>query len=182
MKNTYRLGILLLLSITLGFVSEQNQAYDGPTLESMQLETIYSEHGVIKFKMSTNKALHYENGDKTYPEVVYIEYYEPEQSESDQSISVTARANSAYYFAQENVYEFRGNVVINSIREKKQLTTEKLCWSSETETFFTDKFIRIEAGDEILTGEGLTVKQDLSHYSIEKPQGIFKVIKPKAGT
>ena len=61
------------------------------------------------------------------------------------------------------------------MNNKLQLNTEALYLSTETETFYTDKFVRIETEDELLTGEGLTAKRDLSYYTLSKPQGLFNV-------
>jgi LPS export ABC transporter protein LptC len=163
------LGYFLLCTI-LGFTPEQDQAHGLPTLESSHIELLCSEQGIVKYRLFTDKALHYENGDRTYPEGTYIEFYE-----SNQAVSLTGRANSVYFSAKENVYKFIGDVELKSLRDKRQLNTEELYWSTETETLYTDKFIRIEAEDELLTGEGLTATQDLSHYAVGKPQGLVNV-------
>ena len=160
----------LLIGAAFGFTSEQDLADNVPTLESYHVELLCSEQGVVKYRLVTEKALHYENGDRTYPEGVYIEFYE-----SNQKVSMTGRANSVYFFAKENIYEFRGDVELKNLRDKKQLNTEALYWSAEAEIFYTDKFIRIETEEELFTGEGLTAKQDLSYYTIFKPQGLLHI-------
>ena len=172
MNNKHSLGIYFLLWTFFGsgFTPEQEQSQDFPTLESSQVEFFCSEGGVVKYRLLTNEALHYQNGDRIYPEGMHIEFYE-----DNQEISLTGRANSVYFFAKNNVYKFRGDVEIKSLRDQKQLNTEELHWNTETETFYTDKFIRIETKEELLTGEGLTAKQDLSSYAVSKPQGLSNV-------
>ena len=168
MINKRCFWVYMLLGTGFGFTPEQVQPHDSPTLVSTQLKTIYSAQGIVKFKLFTDKALHYENGDRAYPQGMYIEFFQ-----SDKELLARGRANSVYFFAEQNIYEFRGDVELKSLREKKQLNTEELHWSPETETFYTDKFVRIEIEDEVLTGEGLSAKQDLSYYRIAKPQGVF---------
>ncbi|XWN34782.1 MAG: LPS export ABC transporter periplasmic protein LptC [Roseivirga sp.] len=176
MNTKYYFFTPLLLSLVFGFANEEGPLYEGPALESTQLETICSENGVVKYIFTTKKALHYENGDKAYPEGVHLSFYQADQEKSTElKISVTGRANSAYYWSEKKVYEFRGDVEIKSLREKKQLNTDMLYFDPETDTFYTDKFIRIETEHDMLTGEGLTAKRDLSHYSVPKPQGNFNV-------
>ena len=170
MSNKCFFWICMLLGISFGFTPEQVPPYEGPTLVSTQLTTIYSDQGIIKYKLFTDEALHYENGDRYYPQGMYIDLFQ-----SDQQASAKGRANSVYFFAKKNIYEFRGDVELKSLREKKQLHTEVLHWSPETETFYTDTFVRIEIEDEVLTGEGLSAKQDLSSYRIAKPQGVFNI-------
>lgn len=167
---SYLLGALLLLHASTSFATEQEQAYDGPMVESYKLEAIYSEEGIVKLRMHTNEEWRYESGDLEYPEGVYVEFYE-----EGKDIVATARANSVYFFAEQNDYEFRGDVEIKSLREKRQLNTDEVHWHPDTATFYTDKFVRIEAENNVLTGEGGTAKQDLSHYTISQPQGELEV-------
>lgn len=171
----YRLyPIILLLCIVpceTGWAQDgEPPLYEGPVLEFTALETICSEQGTVKFKLRTPKALHYENEDRVYPEGGVVEFYE-----KDLTISATARANAVYYTAQTDSYEFRGDVEIKSLRDNTLLNTEALHWQPSKEEVYTDKFIRIETADKLLTGEGLNAKQDLSHYSIAYPQGVFNV-------
>jgi len=170
MKDRHFFWVYFLLGTAFGFTPEQDRVYGIPTLESSHIELLCSEQGVVKYRLFTEKALHYENGDRTYPEGVHIEFYE-----SNKKVSATGRANSVYFSAEKNVYAFRGDVELKSLRDKRQLNTEELHWSPDTETFYTDKFIRIETEEELLTGEGLTAKQDLSYYSISKLQGLLNV-------
>ena len=162
--------VFFLLGTAFGFTPEQDQPYDGPTMESSQLEMSHSTQGIVEFRLFTDKALYYENGDKTCPEGVYIEFYE-----AGKRISVIGRANSAYFFAEEDVYAFRGDVEFKSLPNKRQLNTEELHFNPQTQTFYTDKFIRIETEDQMLTGKGLTAKKDFSYYHISDPQGLLNV-------
>lgn len=170
MKVKYSFLVPILLGICLGATPAETQSYEGPTLESAKLETIYSEEGLIKWRMCAEAMLQYENEDKSFPEGIYIEFFE-----KDQQIVGTGRANSVYFSAEKKVYELRGDVELKSLREKRQLNTEELYWNAETEKVYTDKFIRIESENGMLTGQGLTANQDLSQYHISKPQGLLNV-------
>jgi LPS export ABC transporter protein LptC len=168
MKDRRCFWLYFLLGIVFGFTPEQDRAI--PILESYHTELLCSEQGVVRYRLFTERALHYANGDRTYPEGMSIEFYE-----SNKKVSATGRANSVYFFAEKNVYAFRGDVELKSLHDKRQLNTEELHWSPETETLYTDKFIRIETEEELLTGEGLIAKQDLSYYSISRVQGLLNV-------
>lgn len=162
--------LYFLLGISLGFTPEKGLADDVPILESYHAEFLFSEQGIVKYRLVTEKALHYEGGDRTYPEGIYIEFYE-----SDQKVSMTGRANCVYFWAEGNVYKLMGNVELKSLCDKRKLNTEELHWNIETKTLYTDKLIKLEAVDELLTGEGLVARQDLSYYAIGKPQGLVNV-------
>lgn len=170
MKEKYFFLMCILAGLCLGATSEPARLNDEPILESTQLETIYSEEGVIKWKMQAAKMLQYENEDRSFPEGLYVAFFE-----ADKQVIWTARANSVYFSAEEKVYKLRGDVELKSLREQRQLNTEELDWNTETEEVSTDKFIRIEIKDGMLTGQGLTAQQDLSKYQISKPQGLLNV-------
>ena len=172
MKIKHYFWYFLLLGSAFGFTPKQAVGEQRPTLASGQLEVTYSEEGQVKFRLFTEQALHYENGDRTYPAGVRVEFYEPE---AEEGLVAVGRADSVHFSAEKKEYTFRGNVRIKSMSEQKQLKTEELHWHPETETLHTTAFIRMEAGEELLTGEGLTAKQDLSHYSIPKPQGMCRL-------
>ena len=160
----------MLVGLCLGATTEPTQLEDEPILESTQLETFYSEEGIIKYKMRAEKMLQYENEDRSFPEGLYVEFFE-----ADKQIAWTVRANSVHFSAEEHVYELRGDVELKSLREKRQLNTEELYWDTETKEVYTDKFIRIESENGMLTGQGLTASQDLSQYHTSKPQGLLNV-------
>lgn len=142
-----------------------------PVLESTQLETTYSEQGVLKWKMQAPKALQYDNEDRSFPEGIYITFL----GEKDGQIAWTVRANSVYIHAENNLYELRGDVELKSLQEKRQLNTEELYWDTTKQEMYTEKFIKIKHERGMLTGQGLVAKQDLSEYQISRLQGSIKV-------
>ncbi len=60
-----------------------------------------------------------------------------------------------------------GNVVVQNFEEKK-LNTEELIWNEETEKVYTDKFIRIYDGPDIIEGFGFESDKKLENYKIFK--------------
>ena len=173
MQAYYLVFALFLTAITPAIaLANDKDSTDNPViLEAIELETVYSEEGIVKLKVIAPKALRYENEDQEYPEGVYVELYKAK----DQSLVATARANSAYYTADQKVFEFIGDVEVISLSKQRQLNTEALFWDPDTKRFYTDKFIRIESEDNLLTGEGLDAQQDLSQYYIPHPRGTVGV-------
>jgi hypothetical protein len=69
----------------------------------------------------------------------------------------------------------RGNVIVRNLQKGETLNTEELSWKPETKKIFTEKFVTITTADEILKGEGLDAMQDMTHYRIRKPLGVFSL-------
>lgn len=65
-----------------------------------------------------------------------------------------------------------GNVVIRNLKGEK-FNTELLYWDQNTEKVYSDRFIRIEQPDRIITGRGFDSNQQMTKYTIHKPEGIF---------
>ncbi len=142
--------------------------YEGPLSEAEDVALDYTENEKVKVKMVAAQVYEYENGDREFPKGIFLEFYDEfEQLES------TLRANEAYFFKAENKWRGRGNVEVRNIKKKEQLNTEELFWMPRDEKIFTEKFITIRQEDQVLSGEGLDAKQDLSSYTIKKPIGEF---------
>ena len=145
--------------------------YKGPLKEVENIEMYYSELDVVKIKMTAQKVFEFENGDREFPEGIYLEFYDV-----NGKITSTLQANSAYYFKEDNKWRGRGKVEIINIEKKEQLNTEELFWKQDTKRIFTDKFVTIKLQSEVIYGTGLEAAQDLSDYTIKNPEGEFEVV------
>ncbi len=165
---------LFTVIITIGLMSCESETqqepliYDGPLSEAEQVTLHYTEHQQIKIKMTAPKIFEFQNGDREFPEGLYLEFYD-EQGE----LSSTLKANRARYFKEQNQWQGQGNVTVNNIKQHQQLDTEELYWKPDTEKIFTDSFVTIRLESEVIYGTGLDAKQDLSSYTIRKPEGEF---------
>jgi LPS export ABC transporter protein LptC len=90
-------------------------------------------------------------------------------------ISSTLKANKAYYFKKEDQWRGQGNVEVKNIQKNEQLNSEELFWKPKEEKIFTEKFVTIRMQSDVIYGEGLDAKQDLSSYKILKPTGSLEI-------
>lgn len=141
--------------------------YTGPLIESENIETRYSDSSRLKIKLKAPKQLEMQNGNRVFPNGVDMEFYN-----ETGVVTSTLTANSGIYFKEENTYNVKGNVIIRNLEKKEQLNTEELNWDPETKKVNTDKQVRIETPDQLLTGMGLDATQDFSYYKIRQVQVI----------
>jgi LPS export ABC transporter protein LptC len=144
--------------------------YTGPLREVQNVETIYSENRLVKVKLTADELHEFANGDREFPKGIHVEFYN-ERGE----LESTLRANHAFYFKGENQWRGRGKVQVKNIAKNEQLNTEELFWKPAEERIFTDKFVTIRQENDVLYGEGLQAKQDMSDYTIIQPKGDFEV-------
>lgn len=144
--------------------------YDGPSFEMDSVYTKISDSAKIIIILKSPKELHFENGDREWPQSMYLEYLDGEGN-----ITSTFRADYVYYTAKDRIYRSEGNVVVINTENDDELNTEELFWDPRKKEFYTDRFVTIESEDEIHTGEGLTADQDFSSYTIWKPKGTLTI-------
>ncbi|WP_207433743.1 LPS export ABC transporter periplasmic protein LptC [Sabulibacter ruber] len=141
--------------------------YNGPISETYNQVTIYSDSAMMKLKLSAPVEQQLQNGDVVYPKGMYITFYE-----NGAPTTIITAKYGRYEKAKEQ-YFARNDVVVKNIVKNEQLNTEELFWERQKQTIFTDKFVRITSVDEVVTGVGLTAKQDFSDYTLKQFSGSF---------
>jgi len=150
--------------------SKEILEYKGPVNEVEDVELYYSENDKVTVKMLADLLYTFENGDREFPEGVYMEFYD-----ETGKLESTLRANHAFYFKKEDQWRGRGDVEVKNIAKNEQLNTEELFWKQKEKKIFTEKFVTIRLQGDVIYGEGLDANQDLSDYIIRKPAGEFEV-------
>lgn len=143
--------------------------YSGPVREGENVVMLYAEKDVLKMKMIGKKVLEFENGDREFPEGLFLEFYN-EQGK----LTSTLTANHAYFFKREYQWRGRGHVEVKNLETFEQLNTEELYWKPDTKRIFNDKFVTIREGADVIYGVGLDAAQDLSDYRIRDTKGEFE--------
>lgn len=144
--------------------------YTGPFRIARDVETFYTEEGRMKLKMIAGELHEFENGDRTFPDSLYLEFYD-----EFGKLESTLRANEAFYFKKDDLWRAIGKVEVKNIGENEQLNTEELFWKPKEEKIYTDKFVTIRQQSDVVYGEGLEAKEDMSDWYIKKPMGEFEV-------
>jgi LPS export ABC transporter protein LptC len=148
----------------------QPQVYDGPLREGEDIEMLYSEKEKVTIKIVAKRFGEFQNGDRQFPEGVFIEFYDEQGV-----ITSTLSANSAFFYKADDKWKGLGNVEVKNIEKGEQLNTEELFWFPAKKDISTDKFLTIRTIDRVIFGTGLDAKQDMSTYRIQKVQGEFPI-------
>ena len=82
--------------------------------------------------------------------------------------------DTAYFYNKKEVWKLIGNVKIENLNGER-FNTELLYWDQKKEKIYSDKYIRIEQPDRVITGWGFESNQEMTIYKILKPGGIFYV-------
>jgi LPS export ABC transporter protein LptC len=145
---------------------EKVKPYQGAMIESQQIETLYSDSAKLKMRIKAPKQQQLQNGNLIYPETIEVFFYNEKKQESSKLTAL-----KGFYDKEKNLYTATGKVVVRDLLENKTLKTEVLHWSPNEKRIFTDKFVVIESGENVVKGEGFTANQDFQYYKILKPTG-----------
>jgi len=142
-----------------------------PVDSSKNVETIYSDSAKIVFIVKAPVVNRYE-GDKPYSEMpkgVELTSYD-----SLMHVKSKLTANYAIRYEKEMMMEAKNNVVVVNER-KEQLNTEHLVWDQQKAIIYSDKFVKINTGKEILWGDGMESDEMFDKWKIKKPKGSINV-------
>lgn len=143
-----------------------------PSMKTLGVTTLVSDSGITRYKVITEEWEIYDKKKPPYwafEKGVYLEKFD-----SLFHIDASIKADTAYYYEKKKLWELRGNVHIRSQRGDK-FDTQLLFWDEKKEKVYSDKFIRIEQEDKVITGYGFESNQQMTEYQIYNNTGIFTV-------
>ena len=131
MKRSLYLLILILFGLS-GCgdknVPTEILTHDGPFQEAEDLILYYSEAVNVQVRLTTKKLWEYENGDREFPEGIFMEFFG-----EDGEITSTLRADEAYFDNARNKWRGRGDVEIRNIclvYSRQGVSKAEMTWKS----------------------------------------------------
>lgn len=141
-------------------------------MDTHGVTTLVSDSGVTRYRINTEEWLVFDRKNPPYwafEKGVYLEKFD-----SIFQVEASIKADTAYFFNKEELWKLMGNVHIQNLKGE-QFDTELLYWDQRAQRIYSDEFIRIEQPDRIITGHGFESNQQMTVYTIRKPEGIFYV-------
>ncbi|RLD23254.1 MAG: LPS export ABC transporter periplasmic protein LptC [Bacteroidetes bacterium] len=171
------LGLILLFSCDSETATQSEKViYQGPMRTLENAEIFHSDSGRVKAIVKTKKLHNLQNEDREVPEGMFITFYK-----KDGEVSATLEADYAYYSNETKIWKAQGNVIIHNMENEETLKTEELFWDPVAGDVSTEKFVKIETPEEVITGTGLKAKQDFSSWSLKQPEGVFVIEDDEGG-
>lgn len=143
-----------------------------PVMDTRGVVTLISDSGVTRYRINTEEWLMFDKKTPTYwafEKGIYLE-----QFDSLFHVDASIQADTAYYYDRERLWKLIGHVDIKNLKGER-FNTELLYWNEATQKVYSDKFIRIEQPDKIITGYGFDSNQQMTIYTIHDMGGIFYV-------
>jgi LPS export ABC transporter protein LptC len=144
-----------------------------PDQEGDSVTVLYTDSAKLRLMIKANRMLTFTKNVKepftVLPNGVFVTFFD-----EDERISATLKANYGVRFDLSRRMEARHAVeVVNKNGEK--LETEKLVWDENRHMIYTDAFVKITTGKEVITGKGMESNEDFTKYEIKQVTGQFQL-------
>ena len=176
--------VMLLLLLTIACSSEKKEIVDvvfDPektyTMKATEVNSLVSDSGLTRYRLNAKEWLVFDKAKDPYwyfPEGIYVEKFDT-LFQTEASI----KADTAFYFSKRELWRLVGNVKVESLQGEK-FDTSELFWNQKEGKVYSDKYIRIEQEDKIITGVGFESNQEMTQYKIFNSKGTFPVSESKA--
>lgn len=171
--------VVMLLLFTVACSKEVKEVVDATydpeksyTMKATQVNTLISDSGITRYRIEAAEWIVFGKAKEPYwyfPEGIYVEKFDT-LFHSEASI----KADTAYYFDKKGLWHLIGNVEVESL-QGEQFDTSELFWDQKKEKVYSDKYIRIQQKEQIITGVGFESNQNMTRYMIFNSQGEFPV-------
>lgn len=94
--------------------------------------------------------------------------------DSTGKVSTTVKCDRAVYTSPKSKFVFIGNVVVHT-KNDKTLWSDQLTWLQQTHKISTKDYVIIKTPNDSISGYGLTGKENLSTYNINRVTGKVSV-------
>ena len=144
-----------------------------PSIEETDFQTFYTDSGIIRYFLKTPKLLIYDQEKAPYKE--FPQGFHLQQFDVNKKIISELSANYGKNFEIEQKWLATGNVVM--VNDKGDtLRTEELIYMIKEERIYTDKFVSIKKGDDIINGSGgFESDTQMTKWTFKKTKGQISV-------
>ena len=143
-----------------------------PVMDTRGVTTLISDSGMIRYRIETEEWKVFDRKKPSYwafEQGVYLEKFD-----TLFQVEASIKADTAYFYDKEELWKLVSNVHIQN-QKGEQFDTDLLYWDQKKQRVYSDQRIRIEQPDRIIIGRGFESNQQMTVYTIHKPEGIFYV-------
>lgn len=143
-------------------------------MKARNIRVLYSESGMVKVELISPRVIHYHSAEDPYQE--FPEGFEVLFYDTAQLVKSRISADYGISYEKSRMMEARYNVVVENVQKGEVLETEELFWDQKKEIIYSNKFVKITRGDEVITGDGLTSDQAFENVEITNPRGLIEIV------
>ena len=155
-----------------------------PTMVSRNVQTILSDSGTTKYRITAKTWLAYE--DPENPHWVFPDGLIAEELENTRMLNLVGNVtihddnggeitcDSAYYDEEKSLWSLNSLVTITNVNGDK-IETNQMYWDRKANKYYSESFIRMQSQEKVLEGVGYESNEKLSNYRVRKVQAMVPV-------
>ncbi len=140
-----------------------------PSQTGKGITMLYSDSAEIKIRLEAEEMQIFEKDVKEkitiLPKGLLVTFFDDSGKPS-----TTLKADYGVRYENSKKMDVKRNVVVVN-KDGETLNTEHLVWDENTKKIYSDTFVKITTGKEIITGNGLEANQDFTQYEIKEITG-----------
>lgn len=143
-----------------------------PELNARDIEILYSEKGQVKMKLVSPYLVN-KTGEEDlllFPQGFTVFFYD-----TAMNLRSTIRADYGISYEKKKIMEARNNVVVHNTDKDETLNTEELFWDRGKQLIYSNKFVKLTSGGQVVTGDGLTSAEPFDVLEIKNPKGLIEI-------
>jgi len=144
-----------------------------PEMSARNVEMLFSERGYVQVKLMAPLLVKKEIEDEPvleFPEGFTVYFFD-----STFQVKSTISGDYGISFEKKKLMEARHNVVVENLETNEKLNTEQLFWDQVSQSIYTDKFVRMTRGEEVILSEGLTSDQSFENVEFYHIKGVIEL-------
>jgi LPS export ABC transporter protein LptC len=143
-----------------------------PEISARDIEMLYSEKAKVQIKLVSPRMVSKEEEEPVlyFPEGFTVYFYD-----SAMNLQSTITADLGISYEKKELMEAKHNVVVENIEKGEKLNTEELFWDRPKQLIYSDVFVKLTTGEQVVTGDGLTSKEPFDELIIKNPKGLIEI-------
>lgn len=144
-----------------------------PGMTARDIEITYSEKARVQIKLVSPHLVKQEGGEE--PLMIFPEGFKVFFYDSLMNLKSTITADYGISYEKKKLMEARHNVIVENMEKGETLNTEVLFWDREKAMIYSDKFVKITTGEQVITGDGLNSREPFRELDILNPRGPIEI-------
>ncbi len=166
------LSFLLACENDLDEVNKLFEELQPGTEVAREVEILYSDSAQVRVVIVSPVMERYLDKVKPrdeFPEGLHVDFLD-----GDGSVESTLDARHGLRFPRDKKIIVRDSVILRST-QFQTLETSELIWDEATAEVYTDKFVKITQGEEIIFAYGFRSNQDFTDWTLLSVRGKYKI-------
>jgi LPS export ABC transporter protein LptC len=143
-----------------------------PELTAKDIEIYYSEKARVQIKLVSPYLV---NKMEDEPLLIFPDGFTVYFYDSAMNVQSTITADYGVSYEKKKIMEARHNVVVENMEKGEKLNTEELFWDRGKQLIYSNKFVRLTTGEQVLTGDGLNSEEPFDVLIILNPKGPIEI-------